>query len=60
MDCGNLIIEFYNDDNDQTDLDVTIFSDTRGDIENHLTILAASTNNLKEGQYPILYRVFYE
>ena len=60
MDCGPLTVEFYNDDAEQTELDVSIFSDERSDSINHLTILPASTESIKEGQYMILYRIFYE
>ena len=60
MHCGPMSVEFYNENDDQTDLDVSIFLDERDEPTNHLTILPAVSDSIKEGQYAILYRVFYD
>ena len=56
IDCGALTIEFFNDDNGQTELDPALFV-INMDSSAFTTLYTEDVN--KKGEYPIKYRVFY-
>ena len=56
MHCGPLMVEFFNDDANQTDLDPTLFH-AISDGQLHYFSVMESAN--KPEAYPIKYRVFF-
>ena len=57
VDCGPIILEFFNDDDTKTSLDSSLFID---DSNSFITMKQADENELKVRVYPILYRMYYE
>ena len=57
--CGNIIIEFFNNDTAFSELDATLFDFGNSNTEGFFQVLPTTDVN-KVGQYPILYRAYYE
>ena len=59
MDCGALIVEFFNDDAGTTALDTDILLDDRTTTGAFNLASIYTEDVLKPGQYPIKYRVYH-
>ena len=61
INCGPIVLEFFNADGARTQLDSTLFKDERYNSGiGALVILKSDDEDLKVGEYPILYRLFLE
>lgn len=58
VDCGQITVEFFNDNESKSSLDIELFLDNRSVEPYRLTTLTRQETSLV-GTYPIKYRVFY-
>ena len=60
-DCGEIIVEFFNDDDIFSELDSTLFRVGEVNGERYFKVLQQLTTDVgKIGVYPIKYRAYYE
>ena len=59
VDCGDLTVEFFNDDSTQTSLDPDIFLDDRTTAGAFKFTSLYTEEVAKADSYPIKYRVYY-
>ena len=61
VDCGDISVDFFNEEDYQSPIDVEIFDDFRDSDSNAVNIFSVSVADAaKVGVYPISYRVYYQ
>ena len=56
--CGEIVVEFYNDDDKQSKLDQELFEVGEANGSSYFKVLKTEDSS-KMGRYPIKYRVYY-
>ena len=58
VDCGDISVEFFNDDASKSALDTDLFLDNRNVVPHQFTVIQTS-DLAKIGTYPIKFRAYF-